>query len=178
MAQRDLVLLHPAARRLVGAWLSDWEERHPGTILLVTCTLREATEQAILYRQNRTRRQIEWMARRLEARGLPKYAEILRLAPPQPGPPPRTKITKAGPGTSYHQSFLLDGERGALATDFVPLVHGKAGWNERELIREAGELAEARGLTWSGRWGWESVHVQYDDGGRLDPWGLARGDFA
>lgn len=175
MATRRLEDLHPLARERAVQWLTRWSETFPEIALLITCTYRSPEEQARLYRRNRTREQIEAAQRRLLARGHERLAQVLASTPPQPGPPPRTPVTKAPPGTSFHQRFTLAGESGALAVDFVPVVDGKLAWGRADLIKEAGRIGEACGLTWSGRWGWEFVHLQYDDGGKLDPWELLSG---
>jgi peptidoglycan L-alanyl-D-glutamate endopeptidase CwlK len=174
MASRSLEDLHPYARGSVAEWLEAWEEEQPGIELLITCTYRSPEEQACLYRRNRTRSQIAWAVRRLRAQRLHHLAEILENAPPQPGPPPRKPVTKAVPGTSFHQRFRVGGEEGALAVDFVPIVDGKAAWERADLIEKAGLLGEACRMTWSGRWGWETVHLQYDDGGQWTGWELLK----
>jgi peptidoglycan L-alanyl-D-glutamate endopeptidase CwlK len=38
-----------------------------------------------------------------------------------------------------------------LAFDCVPLVNGKAEWNDKELWTTVGEIGEAIGLEWGGR---------------------------
>ena len=53
-------------------------------------------------------------------------------------------VTWAQPGHSYHNY--------KLAFDFVPIVNGKAVWNDLTLWQRCGELAEKAGLEWGGRW--------------------------
>lgn len=53
-------------------------------------------------------------------------------------------ITHAQPGQSPHQY--------GLAYDFVPILHSKCQWQNTAMYRRAGELAEALGLEWGGRW--------------------------
>lgn len=67
-------------------------------------------------------------------------------------------VTKARPGQSWHNY--------RLAFDFVPLVNGKAQWNDIELITRCGILAEQAGLEWAGRWKRfkELLHCQYTGG--------------
>ena len=133
----------------------------------------------MLYRRNRSRKQIEWGYRRLQALGLNRDAQVLHDAPPQPGSSGR-KVTNALPGLSYHQPHTLDRNYGSLALDFVPLVGGKAGWREDGQYALAGKLAEELGLTWSGRWSSfrETAHVQYDREGEIKAIPLALGEFA
>lgn len=57
-----------------------------------------------------------------------------------PGP----KVTNAKPGQSWHNW--------RVAFDFVPIVAGKAQWNDAALFARCGELAEGVGLEWAGRW--------------------------
>ncbi len=53
-------------------------------------------------------------------------------------------MTKAPPGSSWHEF--------GLAFDVAVLVDGKATWpNDRGLWEEIGELGEALGLEWGGR---------------------------
>jgi peptidoglycan L-alanyl-D-glutamate endopeptidase CwlK len=59
--------------------------------------------------------------------------------------------TKAGPvvtnakgGQSYHNY--------RVAFDFVPIVNGKADWNNIMTFRKCGIIAESLGLEWAGRW--------------------------
>lgn len=72
-----------------------------------------------------------------------------------PGP----KVTNAGPGHSYHNH--------RVAFDFVPIVDGKAVWNDEHLWAQCGMIGEGVGLEWGG--GWQSFpdkpHMQ-DTGGR------------
>jgi peptidoglycan L-alanyl-D-glutamate endopeptidase CwlK len=56
---------------------------------------------------------------------------------------PGKKVTNARPGMSWHNY--------RLAFDCVPLVNGKAEWNDKELWTTVGEIGEAIGLEWGGR---------------------------
>lgn len=58
-------------------------------------------------------------------------------------------ITMAQPGRSAHQP-LINGK--ALAYDCVPMVQGKAMWNDYDMYMRVGELGERVGLEWAGRW--------------------------
>ena len=73
-------------------------------------------------------------------------------------------VTYAKPGQSKHNN-VLNGKPASLAYDAVPLVGGKAQWNNKELIQRIGELGEQVGLEWAGRWTRfkESVHFQAKD---------------
>jgi peptidoglycan L-alanyl-D-glutamate endopeptidase CwlK len=70
-------------------------------------------------------------------------------------------VTNAQPGQSLHQH--------RLALDFVPLRNGKPVWGTQgtdlELWTKAGELAEAFGFEWAGRWKRfrEFPHIQIKD---------------
>ena len=72
-----------------------------------------------------------------------------------PGP----KVTNAGPGKSFHNH--------RVAFDFVPIVDGKAVWNDDHLWAKCGMIGEKLGLEWGG--GWQSFqdkpHMQ-DTGGK------------
>lgn len=53
-------------------------------------------------------------------------------------------VTNANAGESYHNY--------RCAFDFVPIVAGKAQWNDLDTFRRCGEIAESVGLEWAGRW--------------------------
>lgn len=53
-------------------------------------------------------------------------------------------VTNAKAGQSFHNY--------GLAFDFVPIVNGKAAWNDTKLFTRCGEIAESVGLEWAGRW--------------------------
>ena len=54
------------------------------------------------------------------------------------------KVTNAKAGQSFHNY--------RVAFDFVPIVNGKAQWNDKALFNRIGIIGENIGLTWSGRW--------------------------
>lgn len=68
------------------------------------------------------------------------------------------KVTNAKGGQSWHNW--------RCAFDFVPLVNGKAQWNDLELFNKCGVIAEQCGLEWAGRWKSfkELAHCQYTNG--------------
>lgn len=67
-------------------------------------------------------------------------------------------VTNAKPGYSFHNW--------QCAFDVVPIILGKAVWNNGALWLEIGEIGEACGLEWAGRWKTfkESAHFQYTNG--------------
>lgn len=68
-------------------------------------------------------------------------------------------VTNARAGESYHNY--------GMAFDFVPVVGGKPQWDNTELYRKAGVIAESIGLEWAGRWTGklrETAHCQYTGG--------------
>jgi peptidoglycan L-alanyl-D-glutamate endopeptidase CwlK len=71
---------------------------------------------------------------------------------------PGKRVTNAKAGQSFHNW--------RVAFDFVPLVHGKAAWNDTELFKKCGEIGESVGLDWAGRWQKfkEMAHMQYTGG--------------
>lgn len=71
---------------------------------------------------------------------------------------PGKVVTNAHPGQSWHNW--------RVAFDFVPIVNGKAQWNDAKLFTRCGEIAEAAGLEWAGRWVKfkEMAHCQYTGG--------------
>ena len=71
------------------------------------------------------------------------------------------RVTNAKGGQSWHNF--------KCAFDFVPLVNGKAQWNDLRTFRKCGEIAESVGLEWAGRWKSfpEMAHCQYTGGNTL-----------
>lgn len=76
---------------------------------------------------------------------------------------PGAIVTNARPGDSYHNW--------RCAFDVVPLRNGKPVWNttgpDGDLWRKIGEMGEAAGLEWAGRWTGklrEMAHFQYTGG--------------
>lgn len=67
-------------------------------------------------------------------------------------------VTNAKPGQSWHNW--------RVAFDFVPIVNGKAQWNDAKTFQHCGEIAERLGLEWAGRWKKfrELAHCQYTGG--------------
>lgn len=67
---------------------------------------------------------------------------------------PGKRVTNAMPGQSFHNY--------GVAFDFVPLTNGKPNWDDLKLLTRCGEIAEACGLEWAGRWQSmrELVHCQ------------------
>jgi peptidoglycan LD-endopeptidase CwlK len=71
---------------------------------------------------------------------------------------PGRRVTNAKGGQSWHQY--------RVAFDVVPLVAGKAIWDDRRIWTRIGELGESVGLEWAGRWKSfpESPHFQFTGG--------------
>ena len=71
------------------------------------------------------------------------------------------RVTNAKGGQSWHNF--------RCAFDFVPMVNGKAQWNDLRTFRKCGEIAESVGLEWAGRWKSfpEMAHCQYAGGNTL-----------
>jgi peptidoglycan L-alanyl-D-glutamate endopeptidase CwlK len=67
-------------------------------------------------------------------------------------------VTNAKAGQSWHNW--------RCAIDFVPLVNGKAVWNDTALFTRCGVIAEGCGLEWAGRWKRfrEMAHCQFTNG--------------
>ena len=57
---------------------------------------------------------------------------------------PGKKVTNVRGGDSFHQH--------RVAFDFVPVVGGKAVWNDADTWERCGAIAERVGLEWGGRW--------------------------
>jgi peptidoglycan L-alanyl-D-glutamate endopeptidase CwlK len=67
-------------------------------------------------------------------------------------------VTNARAGSSFHNY--------KLAFDFVPIVNGKAQWNDLATFKRAGAIGERLGLDWAGRWVSfkELAHLQWTGG--------------
>ena len=70
-------------------------------------------------------------------------------------------VTNAKAGQSFHNW--------RVAFDFVPIVNGKACWNDISAFKRCGAIAESVGLEWAGRWKTfnELAHCQYTGGLKL-----------
>lgn len=71
---------------------------------------------------------------------------------------PGKKVTNAKGGQSFHNY--------RVAFDFVPIINGKAQWNDTKLFEQCGLIAESVGLEWAGRWKSfkELAHCQFTNG--------------
>ncbi len=71
---------------------------------------------------------------------------------------PGARVTNARGGQSWHNW--------RCAFDFVPIVNGKAQWQDTATFVRCGEVAELVGLEWAGRWKTfkELAHCQYTGG--------------
>lgn len=72
---------------------------------------------------------------------------------------PGKRVTNAKAGQSWHNY--------RCAFDFVPIVNGKAQWNDTATFEKCGKIAESCGLEWAGRWAGrmrEMAHCQYSGG--------------
>jgi len=107
-----------------------------GIDVLITSTLRDHESQNALYAQGRTTIGVN-----------PRLAKPLG-----------DHVTNAKAGESIHNY--------GLAFDFVPLVNGKAMWDDSRTFVKCGVIAESIGLEWAGRWKnfKEMVHCQYTGG--------------
>ena len=66
-------------------------------------------------------------------------------------------VTKAKGGKSFHNH--------KVAFDVVPLVNGKAIWNDEGLWRKIGQIGQEVGLEWGGNWKFQDKpHFQYTGG--------------
>ena len=120
--------------------------------------LRDPFEQGRLWRQSRSKEEIEAKIEELESKGALFLADCIRRVGPQHG----NHVTDTPPGVSWHQW----GE----ALDCFWLVEGKAEWSTKKLInglngyKVYADEAEAVGLTPGGHWknlkDWPHVQLQ------------------
>jgi peptidoglycan LD-endopeptidase CwlK len=161
-SSRDLNALVPEFRLKVIALLDRCASR--GTPMRPYFTLRSPFEQAKLWRQSRSREQIEARIAELESQSAPFLADCIRRVGPQSGDP----VTNAIPGLSWHQW----GE----AVDCFWLVDGAAEWSPRREINGLNGYqvyareAQAAGLTAGGLWAtlkdWPHVQLRSADSPR------------
>ena len=110
--------------------------KEQGVDVLITSTLRDSESQNALYAQGRTTIGIN----------------------PRLEKPLGDVVTHAKAGQSFHNY--------GCAFDFVPMVNGKAQWDDTRTFTKCGVIAEAVGLEWSGRFKTfkELAHCQYTGG--------------
>ena len=67
-------------------------------------------------------------------------------------------VTRAKAGQSWHNH--------RCALDVVPIVNGKAIWDDQAMWKQVGEIGKSCGLEWAGDWVTfkESPHFQYTGG--------------
>ena len=129
-----------------------------GFDLLIYCTLRSLEEQARLFRQSRSRQEINLKIQKYHNRGFTFLAEIIENVGPCYG----DHVTNAGPGESWHNF--------GQAFDAVPLIGGKPAWNylkAKNYWDGYGEAVRLAGLYWAGDWQSfrEYPHSQLQPGG-------------
>ena len=75
---------------------------------------------------------------------------------------PGNIVTRAKAGQSWHNY--------RCALDVVPLVNGKAVWDDQAIWEQVGEIGKACGLEWAGDWKTfkEYPHFQYTSGLTMD----------
>jgi peptidoglycan L-alanyl-D-glutamate endopeptidase CwlK len=71
---------------------------------------------------------------------------------------PGKRVTNAKGGQSWHNH--------KCAFDFVPIVHGKAMWDDTRAFQRCGAIAQSIGLEWGGAWTSfkDLPHCQYTGG--------------
>ena len=83
---------------------------------------------------------------------------------------PGKKVTNAGSGHSWHNH--------RVAFDFVPIVAGKAIWDDNKLWATCGAIANECGLEWGGNWKFsDKPHCQNTQGKTIQD-ALAGAKFA
>ena len=142
----NLDQLTPEAREKFTLLLARLKGR--GDELRPYCTVRDPFEQARLWRQGVTARQVVERCEFLRSVGAPRIAACIESVGPQHG----RRVTNAPPGYSWHQF----GE----AMDCFLVVHGAADW-DAEAHGYKAYATEAAGLelTPGRKWG-DSPHVQ------------------
>jgi peptidoglycan L-alanyl-D-glutamate endopeptidase CwlK len=77
-------------------------------------------------------------------------------------------VTKAKGGESFHQF--------RVAFDFVPVVNGKAVWDDEKLWQRCGEIGRKCSLEWGGGWGFkDKPHMQSTGGYSIEDYKEGKG---
>ena len=139
MASRNISDLVPIMQEKAAIIMSGCEDA--GFELLIYCTYRSLEEQAKLFRQGRIYDEIKAKMDRLKKLGFDFLADIIENVGPQHE---NKKVTYAGPGESWHNF--------REAFDAVPVVSGKALWNDSQKYDIYGQLVVQSGLDWGGAW--------------------------
>ncbi|MCD4813867.1 M15 family metallopeptidase [bacterium] len=126
--------------------------------LLIYCSLRPLEEQARLFRQSRSRKEINVKINKFNERGLGFLAEVIENVGPCYG----RHVTNAAPGESWHNY--------GQAWDAVPMINSKPCWNyfQAKAYWDAyGEAVRKVGMYWAGDWTRfrEYPHAQLSVGG-------------
>jgi hypothetical protein len=155
---RDMNLLIDTFRLKVEGVLERCAAR--GTPMRPYYTIRSPFQQAILWRQSRTREEVDARVAELQDQSAPFLADCLTRVGPQQGPP----RTNAIPGLSWHQW----GE----AVDCFWLVDNAAEWSSKKKINGVNgyqiyaEEAQSAGLTAGGLWtsfkDWPHIQLRAD----------------
>lgn len=140
-----------------------------GYPILIYCTHRSSDEQARLYRQSRTRGEVNAKIESLRGRSMTNLADAIERVGPQEGVT-GNHVTMAGPGESWHQY--------RCAFDAVPIISGKLAWSigaedddNYPRVQAAwdtyGLACEYAGLQWAGHWTRfkEMPHAQSEQAG-------------
>lgn len=126
MASRSLDDLTPSCRAKADRFLALCAAA--GIDVLVYCTLRGNEEQDALYAVGRT----------VKGRNV------------RPSKPMGDIVTNARAGQSLHNDYL--DTKKSRAFDCVPLLNGKAQWDDAVLYRKMGDIGAKCGLAWAGLW--------------------------
>ena len=128
MASRSLADLHPLLQPLAMEFLKLAELQ--GIHVIITCTFRSPEEQAREYARGRT-----------VSSGIDVVPVIRPLG---------RVVTRAKPGQSAH-NFMLNNKPASKAFDVVPVVNGKATWNDKDPAwQKLGKIGMDLGLNWYG----------------------------
>ncbi len=143
-----------------------------GVTMRVYCGARDPWEQARYWRRSRSTARVRQEIARLLEVGAPFLASCLDDVGPQ-----RTQpwATNAVPGLSWHQH--------GLAVDAVPIVDGRAAWDDMDALRTWADVATEHGMTNLGLvTGSDWYHVQADPEGspmgRFGSWSELDGAMA
>ena len=98
------------------------ESKKQGIDLLITSTYRDIESQNALYR----------IGRNIKGAGVTKNRPMGNI------------VTNASGGQSFHNW--------RVAFDFVPIVAGKAMWNNLAIFKTVGAIGKSLGLEWAGDW--------------------------
>lgn len=149
-----LETIHPYVKQKFIEAYNEIEQKYGYEILVVFGT-RSLIEQGKIYRQGRSKAEINTKIEQLRDRGMGEYADAIVAAGAQNG----KIVTYAAPGESIHNY--------GLAIDYVRMVDGECAWEDETAYKNCSEIFKAHGFScgyyWEGKKK-DSPHIEMTEG--------------